>query len=432
MRKLVTLLITIACVLTMAASSRNEMKADMDGLSKCDVIIFHDNTNKERNALLIKDLKYLKKELPRRHKNLFFHISKKKFNKEIDQLIAKVDQLDNAKIYTRLNQIIASIGDAHTTINTWDGYRYPLQFYIFNGQVCVVDADVSLKEMMNSQVTKIDGVDIDKITKELTTLIPHENEGWVRAMLPSYLQSPVYMYRLGLIKEEGKAVFTVEKDGKEKEFTVTAFDDSMSVDNINKKTKDVLIGRFDQYYTYQYIAEQKAVYFEYNICGETDKLKFADFNKELFQTIENNDTKKIIVDLRNNSGGNSEILNPFTQQLSSYIKKNPELKVYIIVGRKTFSSGMFAIYRIKESAPEAVSIGETTGGSLDHYGDIQYFSLPNSQMSLSYSTKHFEFSKLFAYKNEGVHEFLPDKLIQPTIQDYENGIDPVLEYAFAN
>ena len=61
---------------------------------------------------------------------------------------------------------------------------------------------------------KIDGVDIDTVTKQLTTLISHENESWVLAMLPGYLQSPGYLYGLGTIKNEKQAVFTVQKDGQ--------------------------------------------------------------------------------------------------------------------------------------------------------------------------------------------------------------------------
>jgi hypothetical protein len=160
--------------------------------------------------------------------------------------------------------------------------------------------------------------------------------------------------------------------------------------------------------------------------------KFIDFNQEMFHVIEQNNVDKIIIDLRNNSGGNSEILNPFTNNLKSYVAEHANVKVYILVGRSTFSSGMFAIYRVKEAAPKAISVGEPTGGALDSYGEVKTFNLPNSQLPISYSTKYFEFSKFFDYKNDGVGTFLPDKSIQPTIVDYKNGTDVVLNYALTN
>jgi hypothetical protein len=148
--------------------------------------------------------------------------------------------------------------------------------------------------------------------------------------------------------------------------------------------------------------------------------------------IEEEEVDKIIIDLRSNSGGNSEILNPFTKRLKNYIKENPDVKIYTLVGRNTFSSGMFAIYRIKEAAPEAISVGEPTGGALDCYGEVKSMELPNSQLPISYSTKFFEFSKSFSYKNDGVGTFLPDIAIQPTIEDYVNDTDAVLSYVLAD
>ena len=247
-------------------------------------------------------------------------------------------------------------------------------------------------------------------------------------IIPTYLQSPVYMYGLGIIHNEDEAVFTIQKDGKVQDFTVSALKYGKSADFINQNTKDLLVGKYDNYYNYKCLLNYKAFYFEYNVCADMDNRKFVDFNKEMYKTIKGNDLDKVIIDLRNNSGGNSEILNPFTEHLKDYLE-NADIKVYILVGRNTFSSGMFAIYRIKESAPEAVSVGEPTGGALDCFGEVKTFNLPNSQIPISYSTKYFEFSKNFDYKNDEVGTFLPDILLQPTIEDYKNGIDIVLNYA---
>jgi hypothetical protein len=270
------------------------------------------------------------------------------------------------------------------------------------------------------------------VIEQLTSLISHENESWVLAMLPNFLQAPVYMYGLGIIQNESEAVFTVQKDGEVQDFTVSALEFGESADYVSNKTKDVLVGRYDKYYDYEYLPDYKTFCFEYNVCADMENLKFADFNKEMFDTIEKNDVNKVVIDLRNNSGGNSEILNPFTKRLKSYLAENTDVKVYILVGRNTFSSGMFAIYRVKETVPEAISVGESTGGALDCYGDVRSFNLPSTQIPIGYSTKYFEFSRDFSYRNAGIKTFLPDVLIQPTIEDYMNGTDVVLDYALTN
>jgi hypothetical protein len=396
------------------------------------IVLKNDNTSKERNRLLTEDIQYFKKELPSHHKNLFSIITEEEFNTRTDQLIDKVDQLSNKQVFVEINKIIASVGDAHTSINYWDGYSYPLQFYILDGKVYVVNAGKAFEDMLFSQVIKINGVDVDKVTEQLRTLISHENESWVLAMLPNYLQSPVYMYGLGILENEDETVFTVQKDGKEQDFTVPTLAYGESTEYVNTKKKDGLLGIFEKYYDYEYLPEEKALYFEYNACAEMDDLSFTDFNNEMMNRIEEEKIDKIIIDLRSNSGGNSEILNPFTKRLKNYVKENPDVKIYTLVGRNTFSSGMFAIYRIKEAAPGAVAVGEPTGGALDCYGEVKTTELPNSQLPISYSTKFFEFSKSFSYKNDGVGTFLPDIAVQPTIQDYVNGNDAVLSYVLSD
>ena len=408
-------------------NTNSEEKAN-DKPSNREIVLLNDNTNAARNQLMTEDIKYFQEELPKCHKNLFSKISKEEFNDRTEQLIERIDQLNNYQVFVELNKIIASVGDAHTTVNYWDGYTYPLQFWILDGDAYIVNADKKLEGMMYSKVLKINGTDIHSVLEQLTSLISYENESWVYAMLPNYLQSPVYMYGLGIVQDEQQAVFTVQKGKEMKDYTVTALDYGETANLVNNKTEDVLIDKFEKYYKYIYMAKQNALYFQYNVCADMEDQSFKKFNQGMFEAIEGKKLNKIIVDLRNNSGGNSEVLNPFTKQLKSYAKKHPEVKVYLLVGRNTMSSGMFAIYRVKEVAPKAISIGEPTGGALDCYGDIKTFNLPNSQIPINYSTKYFEFSKSFGYKNTGVDTFLPDVLFQPTIQDYVNEKDAVLEY----
>ncbi len=429
--RFLTLLMGIALLLVITAASCSTLNVFGKSANR-EIVLKNDNTSKERNRLLTEDINFFMKELPNQHINLFSIISKEEFNTMTEQLIDQVDQLSNKQVFVELNKIIASVGDAHTSINYWDGYSYPLQFYVLDGKVYVVNAGKDFEDMLFSQVIKINDVDINKVIEQLKTLISHENESWVSAMLPNYLQSPVYMYGLGILQNETETVFTVQKDGEEGKYTVPTLEYGESTELVNTKEKDVLLGTYNKYYDYEYLTQDRALYFEYNACAEMEDQSFADFNQEMMNRIENEEVDKIIIDLRSNSGGNSEILNPFTQRLNDYIKEKPEVKIYTLVGRNTFSSGMFAIYRIKEAAPEAVSVGEPTGGALDCYGEVKTMELPNTRIPISYSTKYFEFSKNFSYKNEGVGTFLPDIVIQPTMEDYMNGKDVVLNYVLAN
>ena len=67
-----------------------------------------------------KDLLYLKQELPKKHKNLFFKLSKAEFDQAIDQIISNGDTLSALQVGIQLKQLFAQIGDSHST-NSWRG-----------------------------------------------------------------------------------------------------------------------------------------------------------------------------------------------------------------------------------------------------------------------------------------------------------------------
>ncbi|MCL2647895.1 MAG: hypothetical protein FWD61_12925, partial [Phycisphaerales bacterium] len=49
-------------------------------------------------------------------------------------------------ICVALCEVIAAMGEAHSHINIFNGYTYPLQFYIFDGNLYVINADKNLAE----------------------------------------------------------------------------------------------------------------------------------------------------------------------------------------------------------------------------------------------------------------------------------------------
>lgn len=430
-KKILSLILFLCLPLAAACSGKNTPTAVNS--EKRDLIFNSDKTNAERNLLLTEDILYFQKELPKRHKNLYDKISRESFISLTESLISKVDQLDTVQVFIEIGKILAEVKDAHTDINLLNGYAYPLRFWLFDDELYVIDANEDYKEMINARVLKIDGNDIGTVINKLSTVIPHENESWLLAMLQSHLRFPVYLYGLGMQEDENQAVFTVEKDGEMLDFAVNGLDYfSEEIKYVNQNIPAAFTGKAEKNYDYKYYPDKGALYFEYNQCANMEGLPFKDFNREMFELIEKNKPDKIIIDLRSNTGGNSEVLNPFTDELKKYVRKNKDLKVYMLIGRYTFSSGMFAIFRIREAAPGVVAIGEATGGAIDCYGDVRSFMLPNSGIPINYSTKYFSLSKVYGYKSDSYECFKPDVELLPSFDDYKAGIDPVLEYAFTN
>ena len=426
LRKTAALCITLL-ILFGTASSADQSTAEDNRR----IILFNDYHNEVRNRLWVEDIRYLQKELPKLHKNLFHSMSEDAFAAMTDALIGDVDTLTNPQIFVRLGQIIAAAGDAHTTIDYWDGCLYPLSFWLFGGDVYIVDTDDAYGELRCAKVLEINGIAIGEVILQLAGLIPHENENWLMAVLPQYIQKPLFLFGLGLIPDENSTVFTVEKDGAVNEVTVDILDYQGAVQYDSGHPGTKLTGGSGAYYAYEYMPGDQILYLEYNVCADAPDLSFADFCAAMFMDMEALDVNTVVVDLRNNTGGNSEIFNAFTQKIGSYMNEHADTKLYVAVGRRTFSSGIFAILRIMEAAPGAVVIGEPTGGSVDGYGDTRSLALPNSRLPVTYCTKYFELSRRYGYSGDPA-AYAPDILVRATIEDYCGGTDPLMAYIRAH
>lgn len=424
------ILISILTIFITACNVDNKKASkNIENISNREYILSNDNTDEKRNNLLREDIEFLQNELSKKHKNPFSIITKEEFDNKLNSLYNNVDKLNNGQVFIELGKIISSIGDGHTGINYWDGKSYPLEFYMFNDEIYIINADKTLQDMMYSKIVSIDNVSYKDIITELTQQISYENKSWLKQALPNRIM-PAFLYGLGIAKNEKSSTFKVEKNGELKDYEVLISPYGQAYFG-SDRANDKIIGKYNNYYDYKYIEDKNIFYFEYNVCAEKGQ-KFKDFNSKMFKDIESKSIKKIVIDLRANSGGNSEILNPFTDKLKTYIKDNKNVKVYVLVGRETFSSGMFAIFRIKEAVPETICVGEPSGGAIDCYGDIKDFKLPNSELPIHYSTKYFEFSKVFKYKISEMNAFIPDILLSPSIDDYINERDVVLEYVLNN
>lgn len=148
---------------------------------------------------------------------------------------------------------------------------------------------------------------------------------------------------------------------------------------------------------------------------------FNTFNTKMFEAIKGLEIEKFVIDLRHNSGGDSSVINPFLNSIPKFFSDKPEIDIFIITGRDTFSSGIMAVLDIKERVSVTL-IGESTGGSPNSYGEVATFQLPNTKIPIQYSIKYFELT------NDGANAITPDIIIKPTINDYIENKDVIMDY----
>lgn len=144
------------------------------------------------------------------------------------------------------------------------------------------------------------------------------------------------------------------------------------------------------------------------------------FTSDLKKALSKKKYSKIIVDLRYNGGGNSAVLDPLIKLL-----KKEKCEKYALIGENTFSSAILNAVSLKDDANFTL-VGTPTGGSINHYGELKSFTLPDTGWEVYYSSKFFKLSN----KYDG--SIIPDVIIEKDAESYFSGIDNEIEYCLNN
>ncbi|NLY54881.1 MAG: peptidase S41 [Firmicutes bacterium] len=379
------------------------------------------NTGLE-TAQWAEDVDYLITNLPKVHKNLFFKLDQAQFTQMATALKTDLPSLSTDQILTRLAQLVAAVGDSHTSISLPIFSVYPLAFYVFADGIYLLQADPQYAAALHCRLTKVGDQEIDEVIAHLSTVIPHENQAQLSTMLPQYLVVPSILTGLAIIEDPAIAQFTFVDENK-REFTlpVQAVDLGTGLNLMGKVTyQPFYLKHPDRIYWWEYLPEHQAVYVNYSSCRDIEGYPVRRFTAEILDLIDQNPVEKLIVDLRNNAGGNSGLLDPFINAVAKNEELNQPGKIYVIIGRRTFSSAILNALSFKNKT-HAVLVGEPTGGKPNHYGEVKIFTLPNSGLRVSYSTKYF--------KNSAVDtdSLLPDLEAILSLADYEAGRDPAMD-----
>jgi hypothetical protein len=377
------------------------------------------------------DLDFLAKELPARHKNLFFKIAPDKFQAEVAALRARIPKLGRPQFLAELARLVASAGDSHTALTVMPQKAFPLKLYWFKEGISVVDTTAEHAALLNGRLTDVDGHPVEEVVRAFAGIIPHDNDAQVKDFVPRFLASSEHLFGLGLIADPETATVTVRTpsggtaSAKMKSLPLGAIRTvSWAAPAVDPLRLPLYRRTAASAYESVYLPDSRTLYFAYNSCRDLPDLPFSAFVAGLWDIVRKNPVEKLVIDLRNNGGGDSSILDPFIGELAAAKEVNLKGRLFVIVGRRTFSSAILNALDLRMKT-EAVFYGEPTGGKPNHYGEIQTLTLPHLGLKVSYSTKYFRHA-------EGDEPCLnPDVPVELTLDDYLALRDPVLDAILA-
>jgi hypothetical protein len=147
---------------------------------------------------------------------------------------------------------------------------------------------------------------------------------------------------------------------------------------------------------------------------------FSTFVDDVVTLLESEPVDRVLIDLRNNLGGDSSVMNPLIAALA---ESRPGVNgdIYVAIGPNTFSSAVLNAAQLKRELGATI-LGSQTGERVNHFGELETHVLPNTRTVLTFSTRHFALSP------DGDGPLVPDVRLPYRGTDFLRGIDPVLDY----
>lgn len=400
------------------------------------------------------EVNFLFKNIEEIHPNMFANLGKTDFEKELkiikDRINHKTDIFD---FYLLINSLVVKLNDGHTSISfPHDSLKqsnkllfpFPVDINSQDFSVTITNDFTASNNAIpaNSKILSINGIQIKEIVDRMMQQISGEKT-FYRIERLKYLFTPL-LYAL-YKSEKFEIAYLYNGVIYKKQIQGILYS--------NRYERKAQAGTVEkiQPYSLKIDTENSIAIIDFRQFVELDN--FSKFLDSTFTTIKNMKNKNLIIDVRNNGGGNSRLGDelfqyiskvPFKQFGKTIIKTSKQQKefykseynkidstalgiatenneeiislrnnhlrfngqVYLLQSHYTFSSAASFSWAFKYFGMGKI-VGEESGGLAVCFGDIVRQKLPYS--GLSYTVSHKKFYQYGA----------TDKDIHGTIPDYE-------------
>ncbi|MBK5247434.1 MAG: hypothetical protein JJE49_09245 [Peptostreptococcaceae bacterium] len=387
------------------------------------------------------DINQLAEDLPKLHSNLFHTLAENDFYERVEKLKLLEKDLNIYSMVVELSKLIALAGDAHTALELPKNNMLPMECYWFEEGIYITITSQEFDEVLHQKLIEIEGVEMSEVIGKIIEIISHENMQFVKSRLPELLVCTDILYGLGIAGSVEKVELKTESlDGNQSRISMPTIkyvdwdkmvhkEDKIDEVSGNETQKLPLFRRNRElYYWEEELEEGRILYVNYKKCKEMENLSAENFIMRLKERLEMDlRIENIVLDYRNNNGGDSELFKTFIEWLSDFQPARCEnlkqpFKIFVIVGRDTFSSALLNVYLLKFKT-KAIFIGEATGGKPNCYGEVKYFRLKESGLSVRYSTRYY-----YIIEEYWQDSFYPDINFPVIFRDYLEGRDPCVEW----
>lgn len=389
------------------------------------------------------DLHFLAAQMRLKHKSLFHTMTEAEFNAAVDKLDADIPGLNADQIFVRFLQIMAMVQDGHSGFDTRpvpspDAKDHiPVRFARYADGIFVRAAAPEYADAVGGKVVRVGTFSWQEAIQRVDSIESHDpaNKGeQIAWSAKTSLNCPRILHGLGLSQSPDITEFVIEKNGQSRTFAMAAsvpigewYLNSLPSGWVDARPQFVPVPLSRQHegthYWFIYLPEYRAVYFQFNLVIDDEGETLAEFAGRLATVLEQPGVQRLVIDLRNNTGGDNTLLRPLLVALIRS-KINHRGGIFAIIGPTTFSAAQNFVNRLDNYA-EVIYVGEPTAENLNFYGDPAGITLPHSHLQAAVSQLWWQDKDP---RDKRTATF-PEIALDSTFLDYVAGRDPVMQYA---
>lgn len=368
------------------------------------------------------DLSKAREQIPQIHP----HVTQPAFDQAADSLEAQLPQMTPDQVAVGFMKLAASLGNrnGHTGIfplnpgNTFPFHEYPFLVYEFADGVYVTRGD----GLVGARLTAIGGVPIEDVLAQLAPVVPTDNAYAVRNLRPMYLLSAEVLDGLAIAPQFSFTLRNGSQVVREPAaMTAGAYSSefhglgpAMWPNGAAHARDRKALARVSV------LAHGRVVYLAYNETTVQTVSLAARIKKLSRQPA----VRRIVVDLRNNRGGDSGTYPPLIGALKRLAHRHKT--IVVLAGRATFSAAANFMADL-ETATRYLLVGEDSGGAPNFYGDVTPVDLPESGLRVEVADEWWTQSMLGP--DDSRLTFQPDVVVLPRARAWFAGRDPALAAA---
>lgn len=351
------------------------------------------------------DIDYLVAEARRMHSGPDRPAFSAAFDSAAADLRARVPTLTNDRIVVELGRLMTLLGDGHTGIYgpgddtplSFESASLPVLFYLFGDGLHIVDAAGDARRWIGARVVQVGERPVEEILAELNAYVHHDNAMTVRWLGVHFsLRRTALLEALGATDDLSCATLVLrDREGHEHTVTLEAGEYEFRRKlrppaGTAASDQPLYLRHVDRQYWLEPLPDADALYWQFNQVRDREGgPSIAEFADTLRHALERTAARNLVVDVRHNNGGNNGLLRPLIQTLIWWEADGPGRRIFVIMGRNTFSAAQNFLNRV-ERWTDAVFVGEPSSSSPNFSGEETELVLPYSRVRGSISNRYWQ------------------------------------------